>query len=63
MESDYDVFKAKMDSSCDFDIAKQLVREDPGKNIKVTSLSYAFGMMNGLKINHYNCRAYFHFEF
>lgn len=36
MECDADVVKKQLDpKSCDFDIAKQLVYEDPGRNIKV----------------------------
>lgn len=38
MERDSDMVKKQLDpSSCNFDIAKQLIYDDPGKNIKVRS--------------------------
>lgn len=38
MECDNDVRKSDLDpKSCDFDIAKQLIYDEPGKNIKVRS--------------------------
>lgn len=40
MESDADILKNKLDpKSCNYDIAKQLVTEEPGKNIKVRHIA------------------------